>query len=327
MVHSPAARTLRDQSDWLPKVRAIQMVSPASRAVTGVRYTFPERRPRWRSSAAIAKCRLPARATMTGLRALVIGPITVRTTTDGGTGTSPRGLLSSWMSWLVTVSDTSASFGRRVRIVGSDSGELAVWVGCLGEHVDRVANGIMESHRAGTPGLSGRRQDPGDAEPIDARVLRIDIGDLKVEDHPVGGQVGGGQAGSWVCGEPRLGEGDSSVSGRNLDVVGVKGGPSADHVGVERGQALDVIGHETGLYEAHVHARFHRGSLMLGGRRGGQIGFGVRVVDEPCRVDDQRERGECLGELTAAPAACQRRLPGVVLNPAAVRCGLAHHVQ
>src|SRR5215813_12091079 len=129
MVHSPAARTLRDQSDWLPKVRAIQMVSPASRAVTGVRYAFPERRPRWWSSAAMAKCRVPARATMTGLRALVIGPITVLTTTDGGTGTSARGL-SSWMFWLVAVSDTSASFGRGVRIVGSARGELAVSVGC-----------------------------------------------------------------------------------------------------------------------------------------------------------------------------------------------------
>ena len=32
----PAARTLRDQSDWFPNVSGMMKVSPASRALAGV---------------------------------------------------------------------------------------------------------------------------------------------------------------------------------------------------------------------------------------------------------------------------------------------------
>src|SRR5580704_2010527 len=61
------------------------MVPPTRPAPTGVTYCRPDLRPTWRTCAAIMACRRPASLIMTGLRTLVIGPITTRTNRDGRT--------------------------------------------------------------------------------------------------------------------------------------------------------------------------------------------------------------------------------------------------
>jgi P-type Cu+ transporter len=72
MEQRPAARTLRDQSDWFPNVSGMTNVSPASRAPAGVMYSRPDRRPTWRICAANRTCRRPASLVM-AVRATQVG--------------------------------------------------------------------------------------------------------------------------------------------------------------------------------------------------------------------------------------------------------------
>src|SRR5579871_4082600 len=69
----PAARTLRDQPDWFPKVSGMTNVSQVSRAPAGVTRGRPERRPTCRICAAILMCLRPASLIMTGLSSSASG--------------------------------------------------------------------------------------------------------------------------------------------------------------------------------------------------------------------------------------------------------------
>src|SRR5258708_6957431 len=95
MTHPPAARTLRYQSDRVPKVSGMKNTSPTSRAPAGVTYARPERRPWGGICATTPTCRRPATPRISGLSSRVSGAKTMRTKGDGAAGEARLCMLGS----------------------------------------------------------------------------------------------------------------------------------------------------------------------------------------------------------------------------------------